>query len=323
MSNFWEGKNVFVTGCTGLMGSWITKELVEQNAKVTGLVRDQIPETNFKTFQLDKKINIVSGDIEDYNTLRRALAEYEIDTVFHLAAQPIVGIAFKDPMGTFKANIMGTANVLEACRQSNVERVAIASSDKAYGEHSELPYTEEFSLNGRYPYDASKSCADILSQTYYKTYGLPVAITRCGNTYGGGDLNFNRIIPETIKSILHEKNPIIRSDGKFVREYFYIKDVVTAYLQLAENLHRPEVKGEAFNFGSEEPVTVVELVKKILEISGKQHLNMEILNSAKAEITKQYLSAEKAKSILGWKPEFTLDVGLKETYDWYKNYFNK
>jgi len=320
MNNFWEEKNVLITGCTGFIGSWLTKELIEKGAKVTGIIRDSVPTCNFNLLNLSKKVNIVPGEIEDFNTIKRSLAEYNIDTVFHLAAQPIVTIALKDPMGTFRTNIMGTWNILEACRQLDVKRVIIASSDKAYGTHDKLPYDETFELLGRYPYDVTKSCSDMLAQTYFKTYGLPIGITRCGNVYGGGDLNFNRIVPETMKNIIQNKNPVIRSDGKFIREYFYVKDTAGAYLRLAENMHKPEVKGEAFNFGSEEPITVLDFVQRMIDISGKKNLKPEVLNQAKAEITTQYLSSKKASKILEWTPKYSLNDGLKETYEWYQNY---
>tara|TARA_Y100000310_G_scaffold334203_1_gene413377 strand:+ start:2279 stop:3253 length:975 start_codon:yes stop_codon:yes gene_type:complete len=324
MNEFWKGKKVLVTGCSGLIGSWLTKELVDKEAEVTGLIRDIVPNCNFNMLNLGDKINVVNGKLEDYNTLRRAISEYKIDTVFHLAAQPIVTVALKDPLSTFKANIEGTWNILEACRQvGDVERIVTASTDKAYGTHEKLPYDETFSLQGRFPYDASKSCADILAQTYYTTYNLPIAITRCGNIFGGGDLNFDRIVPETMKNLIHNKNPVIRSDGQFIREYFYVKDSANAYITLAENLNRKEIKGEAFNFGSGVPLKVIELVDKIIETSRKTDLKPEILNEAKAEIVSQYLSVEKAKKLLNWKPKYTLEEGLKETYEWYKNYFSK
>ena len=323
MSEFWEGRKVFITGCSGLIGSWLTKSLIEKGAEVTGLVRDFVPNSNFNKLGLDKKINIVNGDIQDINTVRRAMGEYHTDTVFHLAAQPLVQLAFKDPVSTFKANIEGTWNILDSCRKLDINRVILASSDKAYGTHEKLPYDETFALNGRFPYDATKTCADVLAQTYFNTYGLPIGITRCGNIFGGGDLNFDRIIPETIKNLIHDKNPVIRSDGQFIREFFYVKDVADAYTTLAENLHKDGVKGEAFNFGSEEPIKIIDLVNKIIEVSGKTNLQPEILNKAKAEIVAQYLTSEKAKRVLNWEPKYNLDKGLKETYEWYNQFFNK
>ena len=220
MNNFWKDKKVFITGFNGFIGSWLTFALLKKGAEVTGLLRDQIPNTNIKILQLDKKMNIVNGDVTDYDILRRSFSEYDIDTVFHLAAQPIVNVALKDPVSTFKVNIEGTWNILEISKSNNIKRLIIASSDKAYGSHDQLPYDETFSLKGQFPYDVSKSCADLIAQTYFNSYDLPVCITRSANIYGGGDLNFNRIIPETIKSILSGKDPVIRSNGEFIREFF-------------------------------------------------------------------------------------------------------
>ncbi|MBU2560310.1 GDP-mannose 4,6-dehydratase, partial [archaeon] len=263
---------------------------------------------------------IVSGDITDLATVERIFNEYEVNTCFHLAAQALVGVANRSPLSTFESNIKGTWNVLEAARNSKTfEGMVVASSDKAYGEHENLPYTEEFCLNALHPYDASKACADILARTYFNTYGLSVAVTRCANIYGGGDLNFSRIIPDTIQSILSDKPPIIRSDGTPVRDYMYIADAVGAYLTLAEKLGK--VKGEAFNFGTNSPIGVSELVDKIIKISGKTHLRPIIKGEAKGEINMQYLKSEKAANLLGWKPKYSLEEGLKETIAWYDKYF--
>ncbi|MBR3379024.1 MAG: NAD-dependent epimerase/dehydratase family protein, partial [Bacillus sp. (in: Bacteria)] len=271
MSGFWNGKNVFVTGCTGLLGSYLVKELIDQGANVTGLVRDQVPRSNLYQGGQFEKMNVVQGALEDMQTIERALGEYEIDTVFHLAAQAIVGVANRHPVSTFEANILGTWNVLEACRrQPLIKRVIVASSDKAYGDQEQLPYDEDMPLNGKHPYDVSKSCADLISHTYYNTYGLPVCITRCGNLYGGGDLNFNRIIPQTIQLVLEGKAPEIRSDGTFIRDYFYIEDAVKAYLLLAEKMEEKGLAGEAFNFSNEIQLTVLELVDKILKAMGSE-----------------------------------------------------
>ena len=323
MINFWEGKKVFITGCNGFIGSWLTYELFKQGADITGLIRDQIIRTNLHLLQLEKKINIVHGDVIDFNCLRRCFAEYDIDTVFHLAAQPIVTVALKDPIGTFKANIEGTWNILEVSRQINVQRLIIASSDKAYGTHKELPYDETFPLNGQFPYDVSKTCSDLIAQTYFNTYELPVCITRNANIYGGGDLNFNRIIPETIKSILSGKDPVIRSNGEFIREFFYVKDAVKSYLLVAENLHRKNIMGRAFNFGSTEKIKIIDLVNKIIKLSGNRNIKPIILDEVKKEITDQYLSCKLAESVFKWKPDYMLEEGLKETYNWYKEYFRK
>lgn len=321
VNDFWGDRSVFVTGCTGLLGSWMVGELVRRGARVTGLVRDLVPKSRLYTDDWANKINIVRGGVEDLDVIERAIAEYEVDTIFHLAAQTIVGVANKNPLGTFEANIKGTWNVLEACRRvGGVSRIVIASSDKAYGDQEVLPYNETTPLQGEHPYDVSKSCADLISRTYYVSYGLPVCITRCGNFYGGGDLNFNRIVPDTIRSALRDKPVTIRSDGSYIRDYFYVKDGVLAYLHLAEQMDRKEILGEAFNFSNELQITVLELVNKILVLMNKTHLEPIILNQAKNEIKHQYLSAEKARNFLRWKPQYSLIEGLKETIDWYKDF---
>ncbi|MGE6631673.1 GDP-mannose 4,6-dehydratase [Bacillus sp. NPDC077027] len=323
MSGFWNGKNVFVTGCTGLLGSYLVKELVDQGANVTGLVRDQVPRSNLYQGSQFQKINVVHGSLEDMRVIERALGEYEIDTVFHLAAQAIVGVANRHPISTFEANILGTWNVLEACRQHPlIKRVIVASSDKAYGDQEQLPYDENMPLNGKHPYDVSKSCADLIAHTYYNTYGLPVCITRCGNLYGGGDLNFNRIIPQTIQLVLEGEAPEIRSDGTFIRDYFYIEDAVKAYLLLAEKMEEKGLMGEAFNFSNEIQLTVLELVDKILKAMGSE-LKPRILNQGTHEIKHQYLSAEKARKRLDWKPVYSIDEGLERTIEWYREFLKK
>lgn len=322
MNNFWRDRSVFVTGCTGLLGSWLTEELIKRGASVTGLVRDHIPSSRIYQENLNEKINIVSGDVEDFATMERALAEYEIDTVFHLAAQTIVGVGNREPLRTFETNVRGTWNVLEACRRvGQVSRVVVASSDKAYGDQDVLPYDENTPLQGKHPYDVSKSCTDLISQTYHKTYGLPVCVTRCGNFYGGGDLNFNRLVPDIIRSTFRDKPVTIRSDGSFIRDYFYVRDGALAYLHLAEQMDRREVLGEAFNFSNEIQVTVLEMVRKVLSLMNKEHLEPVILNQANNEIKHQYLSAEKARTLLGWQPSYTLEQGLQETIDWYAKFF--
>lgn len=316
----WKNRNVLVTGCTGFLGSYITKKLSSMGANVTGLVRDHIPGSNLY-YKEGTKLNIVSGSLEDLQVIERAMGEYEIDTVFHLAAQAIVGIANRNPISTFDANIKGTWNVLEACRRSQlVKNIIIASSDKAYGEQEVLPYNEHMSLKGSHPYDVSKSCADLIAQAYHNTYKLPVCITRCGNLYGGGDLNFNRIIPQTIKSVLQGEAPVIRSDGSFVRDYLYVEDAASGYITLAEKMEELNLFGEAFNFSNEIQLTVLELVGKILDIMGS-NLEPVILYEGSNEIKKQYLSAEKSKHMLNWKHEFGIDEGLRKTVEWYREYF--
>jgi len=317
---FWGGRNVFVTGCTGLLGSWLTKALVEKGAHVIGVIRDLVPKSDLNWSGFNEEITIVRGEIEDYSLLERAINEYEIDTIFHLAAQTIVTIANRNPISTFETNIKGTWNVLEACRRAPlVKRVVVASSDKAYGEQEKLPYEENTPLEGRHPYDVYKSCADLLCRAYHETYKLPVCVTRCGNFYGGGDLNFNRIVPGTIRSVLKKEPPIIRSDGTLVRDYFYIEDAVEAYLLLAEKMENKEIHGEAFNFSNELQLTVSEMVDKILEVMGSNSKPI-ILSEAPHEIKHQYLSAQKAKEMLGWKPEYTLEEGLRRTVKWYEDF---
>lgn len=323
VDKFWNNKNVFVTGGTGFLGSYLVKKLVNSGANVTVLVRDYIPKSNMYIGEEYKSINVVSGKLEDYDIFERILGEYEIDTIFHLAAQAIVGVANKNPLGTFSSNIQGTWNVLEAARRSPlVKQIIVASSDKAYGDQEKLPYDENMPLQGKHPYDVSKSCTDLIAQTYYETYKLPVCITRCGNLYGGGDLNFNRIIPQTIQLVLNGEAPVIRSDGSFIRDYFYVEDAVDAYIALAEKVQEYNLGGQAFNFSNEIQLTVLELVDKILNIMGSD-LKSVILNQGSNEIKHQYLSAKKARNILGWSPKYTIDEGLRKTVEWYKNFFEK
>lgn len=299
------------------------KELIDQGANVTGLVRDTVPKSNLYQGEQVKQMNIVQGALEDLDVIERALGEYEIDTVFHLAAQAIVGVANRNPISTFEANILGTWNILEACRRHPlIKRVIVASSDKAYGDQPVLPYDENMPLQGKHPYDVSKSCADLLSHTYFNTYGLPVCITRCGNLYGGGDLNFNRIIPQTIQLVLNGEAPEIRSDGTFIRDYFYIEDAVEAYLLLAEKMEELNLAGEAFNFSNEIQLTVLELVEKILKAMDSD-LKPKVLNQGSHEIKHQYLSAEKARKLLNWTPAHTIDEGLEKTIEWYKAFFQE
>lgn len=318
----WKDKSVLVTGCTGLLGSWLCKELIAKGANVTGIVRDWVPRSILFTEDLLKQINTVRGEVEDFQKIERTLNEYEVEIVFHLAAQTIVQIANRNPLSTFRTNIGGTWNVLEASRRvPTVKKIILASSDKAYGQQDRLPYNENDPLRGTYPYDVSKSCADMIARAYFVTYGLPVCVTRCGNFYGGGDLNFNRIVPGTIRSVLQGENPRIRSDGTYIRDYFYIKDAVLAYIHLAEKMDEPSILGEAFNFSDELHITALDLVKKIIHLMGRDDLEPRVLGTAKNEIKSQYLSAAKARVVLGWRPRYTLDEGLKETIEWYRTFF--
>lgn len=326
MSNsFWRDRPTFITGGTGLVGSWLTRRLVEAGADVTCLVRDWVPQSEMVRSGTIEKVKVVRGDICDRDILERTLGEYEINTVFHLAAQTIVGIANRNPISTFESNIEGTWNVLEAARRSpSVKSVVVASSDKAYGDQDVLPYSEDTPLEGRHPYDVSKSCSDLISQAYSKSYGLPVAITRCGNFYGGGDLNWNRIVPGTIRSVLKGEAPVIRSDGQFIRDYFYVEDGAACYMLLAEKLitEAATVNGKAYNFSNEIQVTVTDLVSRILKEMDSS-LEPDIRNEASNEIRHQYLSAELARTQLGWKPLFTLDEGLQHTVKWYQDFLQQ
>jgi CDP-glucose 4,6-dehydratase len=319
---FWRDRTTLVTGATGLVGSWLVKRLWAAKADVVALVRDWVPASEAVRSGVLDQVTVVRGDVRDQALLERVLGEFEIDTVIHLAAQTIVGIANRNPISTFETNIQATWGLLEACRRSpKVKQIVLASSDKAYGDQEVLPYDETTPLQGQHPYDVSKSCADLIAQTYAKSYGSPVVITRCGNFYGGGDLNWNRIIPGTIRSLLRNERPIIRSDGQFVRDYFYVEDGAAAYMHLAEQLAaRPnELRGHAFNFSNENPVTVLEIVAAVAKVMGS-HLAPDIRNEANNEIRKQFLSADKARTMLNWTPLFTLNEGLQSTVKWYREH---
>lgn len=323
MKNFWTDRRTLVTGCTGLLGSWLTRRLVESGAETVCLVRDWVPQSEFFSSGMLDKVRVVRGDLCDLELMERVLAEYEIDTVFNLAAQTIVTIANASPLSTFDTNIRGTWVLLEACRRvSFVKQIVTASSDKAYGEQKVLPYKEDMPLAGQHPYDVSKSCADLIAHSYAHSYGLPVAITRCGNFFGGGDLNWNRIVPGTIRSVLRGQRPVIRSDGKFLRDYIYVEDGAAACMDLAEKLaENPSLKGEAFNFSTESPLTVMELVNQILK-SMNSNLEAQILSQASNEIRDQYLCSQKARDLLSWSPKYSFDEALARTVAWYTNYFN-
>ena len=321
MNGFWRDRPVFVTGATGLVGGWLVRHLVNAGADVVCLIRDWVPQSELMRAKLIEQVKVVRGDVREQAVVERALGEYEVVTVFHLAAQTIVSIANRNPVSTLESNVQGTWSLLEACRRSPaVKQIVVASSDKAYGDHEKLPYDEQAPLQGRHPYDVSKSCADLIARSYADTYGLPVAITRCGNFYGGGDLNWNRIIPGSIRSILYGERPVIRSDGSYIRDYFYVEDGAAAYALLAERLaERPELAGQAFNFSNEIQVTVLQLVQRLLELMDSK-LEPEIRDEVSNEIRHQYLSSAKARRELAWSPLFELDDGLRRTIDWYRKF---
>jgi CDP-glucose 4,6-dehydratase len=321
LSTFWKDRPTFVTGATGLLGRWVVKRLLDAGTDVVCLVRDRVPERELERSSLMDRVKVVRGNVCDQKLLERALGEYKIDTVIHLAAQALVSVANRDPISTFETNIGGTWALLEASRRSpTVKQIVLASSDKAYGDQEKLPYDESTPLQGRHPYDVSKSCADLIATTYAVSYAVPVAITRCGNFFGGGDLNWNRVMPGTIRSILRGERPVIRSNGLYVRDYFYVEDGAAAHLLLAERLAQDaSLRGEAFNFSYEIQVTVLEIVRKMLALMGSS-LEPDVRNEAANEIRYQYLSAEKARRVLGWAPLFDLDQGLKRTIAWYEQH---
>lgn len=320
--SFWKGRNVLVTGANGFLGSWVSKRLVEEGAHVICFIRDTLPRSFLNLSGTVDHVVIAFGTLEDYFSVERVFNEFEADFCFHLAAQAIVGAAERFPLSTYDSNIRGTWNVLEAARRnSRVQGLVLASSDKVYGSKEKLPYTEQDSLGGLNPYDVSKVCADLLAQSYFHTYRVPVGIARCGNFYGPGDLNFSRVVPETIRYLIRDESPVIRSDGTYLRDYFYVEDAAEAFLTLGENLSKDGIKGQAFNFGTEKPTPVIDVVNQLIELSGKKHLKPAILNQAAHEIKAQYLSCRKARELLGWKHTTGLESGLAKSYSWYQEFF--
>lgn len=326
--NFWKDKIILITGANGFLASHLSISLLEKGAKVIGIIKEKIP-SSFLALEFKKKkyrnLKLIKGDIVDYSFIKKIFKVYKPHICFHTAAQAIVGRANKSPMPTFKTNIEGTWNILEVAREfSSLTKIIVASSDKAYGEHRKLPYVETAALQALHPYDASKACTDILARTYTHTYNLTIAVTRCANTYGPGDLNFSRIIPDTVKSVIFNKNPIIRSDGTPLRDYVFIDDIVNAYLMLAKALYlkKNKISGEAFNFGSGKPISVLGLVNLIIKISGVKNIKPQVLSKTKikGEIDRQYLSIKKANKLLGWYPKYSLKEGLKKTLDWYRDF---
>ncbi len=317
---FWQGKSVLVTGVGGFVATHLAQHLADGGASVVGILRDSRGGKRLKLFQLLDKIDVVRGEIEDLSLMERAFNEYDVEYCFHLAAQAIVGIANRSPLSTFESNIRGTWTVMEAARNSKLLKgIVMASSDKVYGDQDTLPYTEDSALLARYPYDASKLCAEVLARSYAATFDLPVGIVRCANIYGGGDLSWSRIIPGTIRSMLAGEEPIIRSDGTLERDYMHVADAVNAYATLAENLDREGVRGEAFNFGWGRGYSVLEIVDTILEQGGSS-LRPRILGKNTGEIERQWLASDKARTVLGWVPQVTLENGIRQSIGWYRDY---
>jgi CDP-glucose 4,6-dehydratase len=308
-----------VTGGTGFLGGWLVRALVERESRPVVIIRDNSPQNQIMRTGLLDRIEAVFGSVSDPELLRRTIAEYSVQTIFHLAAQTQVGVAKMDPVGSLEANVRGSWNVLEAARQFSGVQVIAASSDKAYGDSDCLPYTENLALRGKYPYDVSKTCMDLICTMYAASFSLPVGITRCANLFGGWDQNFDRLIPGVIASTLRGERFVIRSDGQFIRDYLYVEDAVDAYLLLAECLaENPSLRGEAFNFSSGERRTVIDVVHNVLRLLDRSDLEPVILSQVSLEIREQYLLGEKAQRILGWTPRVGFEEGLRRTIDWYR-----
>jgi len=322
----WRGRSVLVTGAGGFVGSHLASALANTGADVTVVLRDQPVGSSFEALGLGDRVNVVTGSMTDGGLMERAVNEYRVDTCFHLAAQAIVGVANRSPVSTFESNITGTWTVLEACRRSDlVQRVVVASSDKAYGRQEHLPYTEDMPLLADNPYDVSKLCTDVIARSYAKAFEMPVAVSRCANIYGGADMNFSRLIPDTIRAVLAGRRPVIRSDGSPLRDYIHVDDAVTAYLMLGEAAARPEVRGRAFNFGSNNPISVVDMVARVLRACGRADLEPDVQGTGPGvnEIPLQYLDSSRAREVLGWAPEVSLDEGLRGAVGWYREYLAK
>ena len=320
---YWSTKRVLVTGASGMVGSWLTRWLAESGAYTVAFIADTDPQSELVRSGTINEVSVVNGRLESYDDIERAINNHEVDSIFHLGAQPIVGAADRAPRHTFESNIQGTWNLLDACRVLSplVKRIVVASSDKAYGTQPILPYTEDMSMNGDHPYEVSKSCTDLISTTYARTYGTPVTIARCGNIYGGGDLNWNRIVPGTFRSLMRNEQPVLRSDGTFVRDYLHVDDIVSAYLLLGESTDNVEFHGQGFNFSDESPLTVMKIYNAICEAAGRAGTEPLILNAASSEIKDQYLDSTKAHNVLGWRASVTLEEGLKKSFDWYSSFF--
>ena len=328
MSGRYDGRTALVTGAQGFIGSWLAERLLDEGAEVVALRRDAPALSRFRIAELEERCDVVQGDLDDYEALLRILNEHSVNLVFHLAAQTIVGTANRSPLSTFETNVKGTYTLLEACRALGVvgdplDAVVVASSDKAYGEHEDLPYREDHALEPRYPYDVSKACTDLIARSYAYGFDLPVAVTRLANVYGGGDFNFSRIVPDTVRALIRGERPVIRSDGTPERDYLYVADAVDAYLAVADSLAREELRGRAWNAGNGEPIAVRELVARLIAVAGADvEPAIEGEGKPAGEIDRQWLDSGAIRAELGWQPKWSLDDGLAETYRWYMQHLS-
>ena len=322
MAHELRAHSVFVTGAYGLLGGRLVSALLERGARVAVLKRDGVAASALELEGTEARVDVVTGDVCDARLTERALSEYEVETVFHLAAQAIVGVSSRSPVSTFQANISGTWTLLEACRRVGVQHVVVASSDKAYGAHDELPYRECFALKPRYPYEVSKAATDMIARSYWHTFELPVAVTRLANIYGGGDLNLSRLVPECTIAAIQGRRPVIRSDGTLERDFLYVGDAVDAYLAIWSLLADGRGAGEAFNAGGDRPHSVLEVVELACKAAGTGvRPDVRGTGTPHGEITRQWLDSTKLRSLSGWAPQVSLEEGLSRTVAWYRTYF--
>jgi CDP-glucose 4,6-dehydratase len=318
---FWDGRSVFVTGCSGFLGGWLARALLDHGARVSGLVRGAAAARPLYADGLADRVSTVTGSIGDLTLLCDALAEHDVEVVFHLAAQAITSAARRDPIGTLDTNIRGTWNVLEASRRSgSVKAFVLASSVKVYGAQPSLPFSEDAPLNGCQPYDASKIGAELISSTYHRAYELPVVITRCGNLYGGGDLHWDRIVPGTIRAASEGRRPVVRGGGTPLRDYLYVEDAIDAFLRLAQVAREPAIAGQAFNIGTGASSSELEMTEQILRAMDREDLKPEVLPASPHAIIHQSLATDKLRAATGWTATRELEDGLARTVAWYRDY---
>jgi CDP-glucose 4,6-dehydratase len=324
----YSGQAVLVTGAQGFVGGWMAQRLLDAGARVVVPQRDIPSDTRFRTEGIEERCDLVMADITDYDEVLRILNEFEVTAVFHFAAQTIVGKANRAPLSTWDSNVRGTYTLLEACRAAvtvaaPLERIVVASSDKAYGDQDELPYREGMPLLARYPYDVSKACTDLIARSYAETYGLPVAVGRFANVFGGGDLNFSRLVPDTARALAKGQRPVVRSDGTPERDWIYVEDAVDAYLTVAGSLDRPELRGRAWNAGLGRAVPVIDLVRTLIRVSGRDlEPDVQGEGTPAGEIDRQWLDSTAIRDELGWETRVGLEEGLVRTWQWYERRFS-